>query len=334
MSFFNTELRRLFKRRLTRVTLALVALLLGGMAASTAFTSHQSTPEGRAAAEAAAQPQYQQAVRDHERSIADCEAAEARGENTEMNYGPDCGREWGPQLEWYVQQPYEFDFAGEFGGRLMGLGLLLVLAAVLIGASFVGAEWTSGGMMNLLLWQPGRLKVLLTKLAALVTGLFGVSVLLGVCWTVAYWLIGTYRGTMGEMTAGAWTSTGLTGLRTVGLILAAAVVAFGLASLGRHTALALGGLVGIFVINEVAVLPLLRVLGTSFPDRFTFTAHLMAWFERELPLFDYVNCTMVQGECVPAEMVLTWQDSGLVFAIGTLLVLGAALWAMRRRDIA
>jgi len=43
---------------------------------------------------------------------------------------------------------------------------------------------------------------------------------------------------------------------------------------------------------------------------------------------------MVQGECVPAEMVLTWQDSGLVFAIGTLLVLGAALWAMRRRDIA
>ena len=40
----------------------------------------------------------------------------------------------------------------------------------MIGASFVGAEWNSGGMMNLLLWRPQRLKVLSTKLAALLAG--------------------------------------------------------------------------------------------------------------------------------------------------------------------
>jgi hypothetical protein len=32
-------------------------------------------------------------------------------------------------------------------------------------------------------------------------------------------------------------------------------------------------------------------------------------------------------------MVLTWQDSAVVFGVGTAVVLAAALWMMRRRDI-
>ena len=51
------------------------------------------------------------------------------------------------------------------------LAALLALVAFVIGASFVGAEWNSGGMMNLLLWRPQRLQVLGTKLAALLVGL-------------------------------------------------------------------------------------------------------------------------------------------------------------------
>jgi len=47
---------------------------------------------------------------------------------------------------------------------------VLALVAYIVGASFVGAEWSSGGMMNLLLWRPRRLQVLGTKLAVLRRG--------------------------------------------------------------------------------------------------------------------------------------------------------------------
>ena len=80
-------------------------------------------------------------------------------------------------------------------------------------------------MMNLLLWRPKRLTVLGTKLAAVLTTLTGVTVVLGALWTLAFWLIGTYRGTTAKVTSGVWQSAGLTGLRALGLILAVGAVA-------------------------------------------------------------------------------------------------------------
>ena len=333
MSLFTTELRRLFKRRLTRITLVLMALLLAVMAIFTAATSQTPSATVRAAAEAEARPMYEEALRDHERMVAQCEEERAAGENVDENYPPDCGREHPPELGWYVNEPYYFDFATEGTARLMMLGLLLMLSMVLIGASFVGAEWTSGGMMNLLLWQPGRRKVLLTKLAALLTGAFVVTVALGAISTLAYWLIASYRGEMGPMTAGAWTSYGLTGLRTLGLVLAVAAAAFGLASLGRHTAMALGVLAGLFVLSEAVLLPLLWAFGVTFPERFSLATHLNAWFGREITLSDYTSCG-TGGPCEPAEFLLTWQHSGVLFAVGTALALVAAFWSMSRRDVA
>ena len=333
MSLFTTELRRLFKRRLTRITLVLVTLLLAVMAAFTAATSQAPTAAGRAAAEAEARPMYEQALRDHERMVAECEAAQAAGENTDEMYPPDCGREYTPELAWYINEPYSFDFYSEGPARLMMLGLLLMLSMVLIGASFVGAEWTSGGMMNLLLWQPRRRKVLLTKLAALLAGTLGVTVVLGALSTLAYWLVAEYRGELGPMTAGAWTSYGLSGLRTVGLVLAVAAAAFGLASLGRHTAMALGVLAGVFVLSEAVLQPLLFAIDATFPERFSLAAHLNAWFSREVTLYDFPPCAS-SGACEPVEFLLTWQHAGLVFAVGAALALVAAFWSMSRRDVA
>ena len=41
----------------------------------------------------------------------------------------------------------------------MPFAAILALVGFVIGASFVGAEWSTGGMMNLLLWRPKRLTV-------------------------------------------------------------------------------------------------------------------------------------------------------------------------------
>lgn len=317
--------------------LILLVLGLAGIAVSFSFASHKIGPKQVAAAEARADANYQEALRQHERMVRDCEATKARGEDVTRRFPPDCGKDYPPPREafearWFL--PYQFDFRKEFGIFISIFAGIAALVAFLIGASYVGAEWNSGGMMNLLLWRPKRLSVLLTKLGALLTGLLGVVVSLGALWTLTFWLIGRYDGLTGTLTTGVWRSFALTGARGIGLVLAAGAIAFGLASLGRHTAMALGAVVAVGVVSEIGVRIAMAVAGVPFGDRYVLSTYALAWFNKTWTLRDYQACRFANGECRPAELVLTWQDSGLLFAAGTLLVLGAALWTMRRRDIA
>ncbi|MEU7618581.1 ABC transporter permease [Micromonospora rifamycinica] len=336
MSLYVTELRRLAKRRLTRVMLVLLVLGLTGIVTAFTFSSHKLSPAVIAQAQAESDANFREAVRDWERSIVECDAAKARGEQTEDRYGPNCGRDWQPTADMFDPKwnlPYQFDFRAEFEIFIAVFAGAVALFAFLVGASFVGAEWSSGGMMNLLLWRPKRLAVLGTKLAAVATLLTGVTVLLGALWTLAFWLIGTYRGTTAKVTSGVWQSTGISGLRALALILAVGGVAFALASLGRHTSMALGVAVGVGVISEVGIRIAMAIAGVRFGDRWVLSTYALAWFQKQWKLVDYRSCDFVQGECTPKEMLVTWQDSALVFGIGTVVVMAAAFWLMRRRDI-
>ncbi|TDB71692.1 ABC transporter permease subunit [Micromonospora sp. KC721] len=337
MSLYVTELRRLAKRRLTRIMLVLLVLGLAGVATALAFSSQQRSPAVVAQAQADADAQYRQSVKDWEKMVAECDAAQARGEQTEERYGPNCGRDWQPRPDMFDPEwslPYEFNFRGEFEMIVAVFAGAVALFGFVVGASFVGAEWSTGGMMNLLLWRPRRLAVLGAKLAALLSLLAGVTVLLGALWTAAFWLIASTRGSTEKVTAGVWQSVGLGGLRALALILVAGAVAFALASLGRHTAMALGVAVGIAVISEIGIRIGTAIAGVSFGDRYVLSTYARAWFEKQHKLLDYEACNLVQGACEPAELIITWQQSGLLFGIGSALILFAAFWIMRRRDVA
>lgn len=337
MSLYVTELRRLTKRRLTRLLLVLLVLGLAGIATAFGFSSHQLSKQVVAEARASADANYQRALTEWQQSVADCETAKARGDQgIEERYGPNCGKDWQPQPEMFDPQwflPYQFDFRSEFSIFIAVFAGAVALFAFIAGASFVGAEWSTGGMMNLLLWRPKRLAVLGTKLAALLTTVLGVSVLLGAFWTLAFWLIGTYRGSTAKMTAGVWRSLGLDGLRAVGLILAVGAVAFALASLGRHTAMALGAALGVFAISEIGIRIAVGVLSVPFGPRYILSTYAQAWFTKQVQLLDDQACEFAKGECRPAELLITWQDSALVFGVGASVVLVVAFWMMRRRDI-
>jgi ABC-2 type transport system permease protein len=332
----RAEFRRLFKRRVTRLMLVLLVLGLGTIITAFSLASHKIGPGEVAAAEAEATSQYEQSVRDHQRMVTECEAAKARGENVDQ-FGPDCGRDFAPQREqfsseWYL--PYEFNFRDEFAVFISVFAGIVALAAYIIGASYVGAEWHSGGMMNLLLWRPRRLSVLFTKLGVLLTSVLGVSAVLGALWTVALWLIGKYDGQTGKMTPGAWESFAISGARGVGLVLAVGAVAFGLASLGRHTAMALGVAIGVGVVSEVGLRIALNIAGVKFAERYHLSTYVLAWFEKRWTLEDWNACNFsFSGECAPDTFVVTWQQSALVFGVGTAAVLIAATWLMRSRDV-
>ncbi|MFI9641635.1 ABC transporter permease [Micromonospora sp. NPDC051925] len=336
MSLYVTELRRLAKRRLTRVMLIVLVLGLAGIITAFTFSSHKLSPAVIAQAQAESDASFQEAMRHWEREVSACDAAKARGEETEDRYGPNCGRDWKPTPDMFDPKwnlPYQFDFRAEFGTFVGVFAGAVALFAFLIGASFVGAEWSTGGMMNLLLWRPKRLAVLGTKLAAVLTALSGVTVVLGALWTLAFWLIATYRGTTAKVTSGVWQSTGISGLRALALVLAVGAVAFALASLGRHTAMALGVAVGVGVVSEIGIRIATTVAGVRFGDRYVLSTYALAWFQKEWKLIDYRSCELVQGQCTPKELLVTWQNSALVFGIGTAVVLAAAFWMMRRRDI-
>ncbi|GHJ12736.1 MULTISPECIES: ABC transporter permease subunit [unclassified Micromonospora] len=337
MSLFVTELRRLTKRRVTRLLLVLLVVGLATVATAFSFSSHKLSPEVVAAAQADSDAQYRKSVEEWKRSVTECEAAQARGEQTEERYGPNCGKDYQPQPEMFDPKwnlPYQFDFRAEFPTFIAVFAGAVALFAFIVGASFVGAEWNTGGMMNLLLWRPKRLAVLGTKLAALLTTVLGLSVVLGALWTAVFWLIGTQRGTTAKMTAGVWRSIGLDGLRAVALILVVGAVAFALASLGRHTAMALGAAVALFAVSEVGIRIAVGVLSVPFGDRYVLSTYAQSWFMKQAELFDYDTCEFARGACEPAKYVVTWQQSAVVFGIGAVAALVAAFWTMRRRDVA
>jgi ABC-type transport system involved in multi-copper enzyme maturation permease subunit len=211
---------------------------------------------------------------------------------------------------------------------------ILALTAFVIGASYVGAEWSSGGMMNLLLWRPQRLKVLSTKLVALLVGLTVVTVVAAAAWTGIFVLIANLRGTTASMTSGAWQSFALMELRALGLVLAAGVIGFGIASVGRHTALALGVAVGVIVVFQFGLYTVLSLASAKFAEAWLLPSWGIAWMQKELTLQDYNSCDFSAFEgCQPAQLVLTWPMAGGLMAIAVVLVVGLAMWTMRSRDI-
>jgi hypothetical protein len=132
----------------------------------------------------------------------------------------------------------------------------IALAAWVVGASFVGAEWHAGTMAATLTWEPRRLRLLLAKAAAVIlftfVGTIVVQAVLGLVLAPA-----ALRFEPGGFTCvgcgpeESWfSSAAVIVLRgaTVSAVLAA--LGFGLASIGRNTAASVGVGFGYLLVVE------------------------------------------------------------------------------------
>jgi ABC-2 type transport system permease protein len=340
MNLIRAELRRLAKRRITRWMLILVLLLMPTVAVIVAVNHVKPGPAAVAEAEARAAEEFRLQQEWIESDIARCEADQESGTADEMGWPEDCQeiRQWQAaeedMVEWFM--PPAFDFREQFPDMILVLTALLALFGFIVGASYVGAEWRSGGMMNLLLWRPRRLEVLGTKLAAVLGGLTGLTVLLGAAWTGMFWLVAELRGITDTMTSGAWQSLGLGGLRALALVLLAGSVGFALASIGRHTAMAMGSAIAAFVVGVAGV----GIIGggllqLAFFERWMWTTYITAWMDRSVELTDWnAPCNPGPGgECTQPTIEITWQHAGTGMAVVFVVVLVAAMLQMRQRDV-
>jgi len=81
------------------------------------------------------------------------------------------------------------------GEALEGTSPILLMLAVVLGASFVGADWSAGSMATLLTWEPRRVRVFLVRAVVISVVVLVTVVLLEVAF-VAMWRLGvSLRGT-------------------------------------------------------------------------------------------------------------------------------------------
>jgi ABC-type transport system involved in multi-copper enzyme maturation permease subunit len=335
VSLYIAETRRLVKRRFTRYFTLGAVVVLAAIAIAMFATNERIGPAQIADAKAQAHADYQRNLEQAADFKKKCEAA--KGTADAQGYPSNCDDLGAPTEDnfdpkWYL--PATFDFRTKFPDLVTTLAALLSVVGFVIGASFVGAEWNSGGMANLLLWRPQRLRVLGTKLLAFLVGLTGLTVLLSAAWTGAFALVAKYRGTSGSMTAGAWKSIGLMEARGLALIVVAGAVGFGLASIGRHTAMALGVAIGLIIVFQFGLGTALSLAKVKFSEAYLLPFWIEAWMKQKFVVEDYNSCNFSGTEgCRPDTFTITWHMAGSALAVAFVVLVGGALWTIRRRDI-
>jgi ABC-type transport system involved in multi-copper enzyme maturation permease subunit len=190
----------------------------------------------------------------------------------------------------------------------------LMLVALILGASFIGAEWHAGTVTTLLTWEPRRGRVIAAKLLATLASVFVLSVATLALLGVVLALDAAARGTTAGAD-GAWLAETLgMGLRVTFLACFAAAVGFGLATIGRNTAGALGAFFGYLVIFESLIQGLEHRLAPWL------VSQNIAWFIATEPA-DVTGA----GRSV-------WGAALYLLAVAALVVL-VAVAAFRTRDV-
>ncbi|MGH2673462.1 MAG: hypothetical protein ACRDHC_10835 [Actinomycetota bacterium] len=132
----------------------------------------------------------------------------------------------------------------------LGTSFVFVILGWLFGASFVGAEWHAGTVTTLLTWEPRRTRVIVAKITAAVVSVFVLTLVLQL---VLGGVLAVDAATQGSTAGadGAWAAEAAgVGLRVALVSCIFAGVGFGIASIGRNTAAALGVGFGYIVIVE------------------------------------------------------------------------------------
>ncbi|GAB3223697.1 hypothetical protein GCM10027447_11690 [Glycomyces halotolerans] len=221
---------------------------------------------------------------------------------------------------------YTFEFDTEAVGMLTAFAVVAGLLTMLLASSLIGAEWSSGGMANLLVWHPARMRVWGAKLAAAFSVCAAAVVATLVIGFGLLYLTAALRGEVGTLDANWWQATLAQFTRALALSLGMTLLGASLAMLGRHTAIAGGVIAGYLIIGDLLVRLAGFALQVKFPDRFSLYTWVDAWLQGSTTLHDW------SGQ-VEETMTLTATDAGLL--LGSIVAVFAALAtvAFARRDV-
>ncbi|MBX9246282.1 hypothetical protein ICW40_15900 [Actinotalea ferrariae] len=258
MRLLGVEVRRLLARRM------LLAAALAGVAAVVLITlgiwssTRPLTQTQLDAAERAYQAEVERWEADGDEMLADCEEAEAAERDLtgdDVDFGCD---QMEPQRQWFFPERPAF---GDVAADVLATSSVLLLVLVLVvGVSATAAEISTGALGTWLTFVPQRLRVLASKLAS--AGVVALPLVAGllVLLLAGLWVAHAVNGAAGGTDAEAWRDIAGTALRILALGALAGVVGAALGVLLRHTAAALGLLVGWALVVESIVAGLVPAL--------------------------------------------------------------------------
>lgn len=213
-----------------------------------------------------------------------------------------------------------FNFAREIGELVYFLTAFLGFFGFLVAASFIGSELHGGGVVNLLLWRPNRTAVLGAKLGVALGFVAVVSVAYTAAYVGTFYVIASATGWVGRVEQpGFWTDLMFLCLRGITLALVLSAIGFAIATIGRHTAAALGSLIGFVVVWELGarlIVETLNINNNTGRDQWFLASHVIAWMSGR----DGYSLT-------------TFADSAMTFAVIVACLTALAFVSFRRRDI-
>ena len=218
------------------------------------------------------------------------------------------------------------------------LAAYLALFGFLIGATFVGAELSSGGMTNLLLWRPRRMQVLGAKLGVLLAAVGAFSVVFSAVYIGTFYGIAQATGYVGSIDSAFATDASWLLVRGLGLVLIVTACAFGVAALGRHTAASLGLATAYVVVWEGGARLMMELLNANRADPWFLSTYIGAWMTGQLNLYDrYAPCFdtgVADSFDCSNQYIIYWWHAAIVFAALLAVFVGGAFALFRRRDLA
>lgn len=327
----GVELTRLRSRAATRVVAAL--LLLIALAGGVGSWLQASPPDATELAQA--QQQYEadlayweeNADRDHQQCLED-EEREREVSGGDIDFGCAVILDE-PQLEWYLPgwiSPFESLLTDAVFGQAVTLGAFLLL----LGATFLAADFGSGAIGTWLTFAPRRGSVLTAKLLAVALGaavLAALSILL--TWALS-WAAYRLRDLPTLLPDGAGEDLLWMSVRVWAVAVGAALAGVALAAVLRSTAAVIAVAAGYLLVVETS-------LGSVFTGlrQWGLTTNLAGFVNGSFEIWR-LECTVDSfGEsCSSVPVALDPDQFSIVIGAALVLVVLAGFVAFRRRDVA
>ena len=322
MRLLAVELNR-FRSRRAIALLTLAAILAAVvMVAATAYQTRPLSQEDRA--DAAAQAALEGEKPERQAEVRACRA------DPQAYLGPDaapadCADALVPPAESYYPRE-ALDLGTVLERRGIELALVLVCLLVIAAATFAGADWSSGSLTTQLLFEPRRSRLWLAKGAAVALGSGAVALVV----VSGYWLgLGSVAQARdlaipsSDVSAVSWHV-----VRAVALAMGAALGAFALTMVFRHTVATLALLFVYSVGGEIAV-NLLPVEGAA---RWSVGNNAFGWLAQHHRYIDS-SITCSPGEQCTTRQVMTHLESGTFLGILLAVAVVFSLLWFNRRDV-
>ncbi|MGV8846975.1 hypothetical protein [Tessaracoccus sp.] len=243
---------------------------------------------------------------------------------SEEPQGSDCeGWEVPASSDAYLRTPSSY---GEYAQEILNISSPLALLAVAImAAALVGAEFSSGNIGTQLLFTPRRIPLLFAKVvASSIGGVLVAATYLGSTLTFSALMFLSLRGA-GDMTAGVELPLMLGRLMMLSLLIAVMAAAL---TMAVGSTLITGGILTVVFVGSVMLAG--TIPGRSAAQLFLPSNIFSAMSAGSHELYDYLSSSY---EDYGVVRVITYDWALGYSVIGTALIVAAAAWWFKRRDI-